>query len=58
MSQTAGPSRNLSVGDKCPACGRIVTETAAGGLLAYCWWCNDRSASDTHSDGSVNGGDE
>jgi len=26
----------------CPECGRMVTEITGGGLLAYCWWCNDR----------------
>jgi len=40
---TAGPSRSLSVGDSCPECGRLVTETTSGGMLAYCWWCNVRS---------------
>lgn len=43
---SAGPARSLSVGDECPQCGRAVTETAAGGLLAYCWWCVDREDSD------------
>lgn len=38
-----GPARSLSVGDECPTCGREITETTAGGLLAYCWWCNDHS---------------
>jgi len=38
-----GPSRRLSVGDPCPECGRIITETVSAGLLAYCWWCNDRA---------------
>jgi hypothetical protein len=39
---TAGPARSLSVGDDCPVCGRTITETCGGGLLAYCWWCVDR----------------
>lgn len=40
------PSRSLSVGDDCPECGREVTETTAGGLLGYCWWCNERTEAD------------
>jgi len=44
-SSTSGPARSLSVGDECPECGRLVTETCSGGLLAYCWWCNDRTSS-------------
>jgi len=43
MSATSGSSRSLSIGDECPECGRTVTELASGGLLAYCWWCNDRT---------------
>lgn len=39
---TPGPTRNLSLGDECPVCGRVVTEICAGGLLAYCWYCVDR----------------
>jgi len=46
--KTAGPSRSLSVGDDCPDCGREITETTGGGLLAYCWWCNVRN-SDTET---------
>ncbi len=51
----AGPSRSLSVGDACPDCGRLVTETTSGGLLAYCWWCNDHSAeTERTTDSEVN----
>lgn len=48
MSKTAGPTRNLTIGDSCPVCGRYVTETACGGFLAYCWWCNDRVEGQTN----------
>jgi len=33
-----------TIGDPCPTCGRRRTETVAGGLIAYCWVCNDRTA--------------
>lgn len=49
------PARSLSVNDKCPTCGREITETTTGGLVAYCWWCNDRNE-DTGAD-QYEGGD-
>lgn len=29
----------------------MITETASAGLLAYCWWCNDRTADHLVADG-------
>jgi hypothetical protein len=40
----SGPARSLSCGEPCPDCGRMITEICCGGLLAYCWWCEDRTA--------------
>jgi len=53
IEQSTGPARSLSVGDDCPNCGREITETASAGLLAYCWWCNDRTADHLVADGGV-----
>jgi len=36
----------VELGDTCPDCGHVVTETTAGATVAYCWYCHDRTAND------------